>query len=301
MSTRAGAGSTREGEGVTQHRQAGTTRAPCAAFALSSSAPPPLQFHPEKSGTTGLSILRSFLETSSVAQPAQAAAPAAAAHAHAGSSGGGLNGAGGLAKRVIACLDVRSNDQGDLVVTKVRASRHEMHLSVCSAPCGFRAARAACDWRPRPVRHVWHGPEARAERRAQPSPASARAGELTRAPCGVWRVARRVRMRAQGDQYDVREKEGSRDVRNLGKPVELAARYFDEGADEVTFLNITGFRDAPLQDLPMLEVLKQVRGVWAGLGGCGVDVGGRVRWWVLQVLVQVRCLGAAGMGVVANA
>lgn len=29
-------------------------------------------------------------------------------------------------------------------------------------------------------------------------------------------------------------------VRNLGKPVELAGRYFDEGADEVTFLNITG-------------------------------------------------------------
>ena len=26
----------------------------------------------------------------------------------------------GLAKRVIACLDVRGNDQGDLVVTKVR-------------------------------------------------------------------------------------------------------------------------------------------------------------------------------------
>jgi glutamine amidotransferase/cyclase len=56
----------------------------------------------------------------------------------------------------------------------------------------------------------------------------------------------------------VREKEGGRDVRNLGKPVELAARYYEEGADEVTFLNITGFRDSPLQDVPMLEVLKQV-------------------------------------------
>lgn len=30
--------------------------------------------------------------------------------------------------------------------------------------------------------------------------------------------------------------------------------YFDEGADEVAFLNITGFRDCPLQDLPMLGV-----------------------------------------------
>ena len=47
------------------------------------------------------------------------------------------------------------------------------------------------------------------------------------------------------------------DVRNLGKPVELCERYFNEGADEVTFLNITGFRDFPLGDLPMLEVLKR--------------------------------------------
>ncbi|CAI7749832.1 unnamed protein product [Closterium sp. NIES-53] len=50
---------------------------------------------------------------------------------------------------------------------------------------------------------------------------------------------------------------GEREVRNLGKPVELAARYFKEGADEVAFLNITGFRDFPLGDLPMLEVMKR--------------------------------------------
>jgi glutamine amidotransferase/cyclase len=81
----------------------------------------------------------------------------------------------GLSKRIIACLDVRSNDQGDLVVTK-------------------------------------------------------------------------------GDQYDVRQ-EG--EVRNLGKPVELAKRYYEEGADEITFLNITGFRDFPLKDLPMIEVLEK--------------------------------------------
>ena len=35
---------------------------------------------------------------------------------------------------------------------------------------------------------------------------------------------------------------------------QLAGRYFAEGADEVTFLNITGFRDFPLGDMPMLEV-----------------------------------------------
>lgn len=82
---------------------------------------------------------------------------------------------GRLGKRVIACLDVRTNDQGDLVVTK-------------------------------------------------------------------------------GDQYDVRESSGSKNVRNLGLPVDLADRYSKEGADEITFLNITGFRDFPLTDLPMLEV-----------------------------------------------
>ena len=58
----------------------------------------------------------------------------------------------------------------------------------------------------------------------------------------------------KGDQYDVREKGESQDVRNLGQPVELAGRYAADGADEVTFLNITGFRDFPLGDLPMLEV-----------------------------------------------
>ncbi|CRK11530.1 hypothetical protein BN1723_009401 [Verticillium longisporum] len=41
------------------------------------------------------------------------------------------------------------------------------------------------------------------------------------------------------------------------RPVELARRYYEQGADEVTFLNITSFRDMPLADLPMLEILRR--------------------------------------------
>ncbi|KAH9624238.1 hypothetical protein KSS87_004981 [Heliosperma pusillum] len=60
----------------------------------------------------------------------------------------------------------------------------------------------------------------------------------------------------KGDQYDVREHTDENEVRNLGKPVELAGQYYEDGADEVSFLNITGFRDFPLGDLPMLKVLR---------------------------------------------
>ena len=121
------------------------------------------QFHPEKSGKAGLNILDNFLMqgygTPLIVTPGSISQCPETK----------------MAKRVIACLDVRSNDHGDLVVTK-------------------------------------------------------------------------------GDQYDVRQ---DGEVRNLGKPVELARRYYEEGADEITFLNITGFRDYPLQDQPMLEVLEK--------------------------------------------
>ncbi|KAK9839700.1 hypothetical protein WJX81_007064 [Elliptochloris bilobata] len=140
------------------------------------------QFHPEKSGAAGLDILRAFLDASEADLALEPALPSSNGHAR------------GLAKRVIACLDVRANDAGDLVVTK-------------------------------------------------------------------------------GDQYDVRETVGGKEVRNLGAPVELAQRYFAEGADEVTFLNITGFRDFPLSDLPMLEVLRRAsEGIFVPL-----TVGGGIR------------------------
>lgn len=133
------------------------------------------QFHPEKSGKVGLKLLGAFLRSiegglcpneSSTSTTDIAKTPSKTQ----------------LVKRVVACLDVRSNDKGDLVVTK-------------------------------------------------------------------------------GDQYDVREagsgsENGRGDVRNLGKPVELAGRYYEEGADEVCFLNITSFRQGVLDDLPMLKVLE---------------------------------------------
>ena len=37
----------------------------------------------------------------------------------------------------------------------------------------------------------------------------------------------------------------------------MARKYYEQGADEVTFLNITSFRDCPLADLPMLEILRK--------------------------------------------
>ena len=125
------------------------------------------QFHPEKSGQAGLRVIKAFLDDVPFAPFASETTITEADT--------------GLTRRIIACLDVRTNDQGDLVVTK-------------------------------------------------------------------------------GDQYDVREKSGvaaGGAVRNLGKPVEMAKRYYEQGADEVTFLNITSFRNCPLVDLPMLEILRQ--------------------------------------------
>lgn len=127
------------------------------------------QFHPEKSGAAGLALIQRFVTADDVVHSIPLTGGARVQK-------GGLGGREGLAKRVVACLDVRENDAGDLVVTK-------------------------------------------------------------------------------GDQYDVREKGG--EVRNLGKPVQLAKRYFREGADEVCFLNITSFRGEPVGEAGMIEVLEQ--------------------------------------------
>jgi glutamine amidotransferase/cyclase len=125
------------------------------------------QFHPEKSGVAGLRVLKAFLDGRLLENWTD--------------SDPGARLRTGLTRRVIACLDVRTNDEGDLIVTK-------------------------------------------------------------------------------GDQYDVREKggiEAAGKVRNLGKPVDMARRYYEQGADEITFLNITSFRKCPLVDTPMLEILRR--------------------------------------------
>lgn len=133
------------------------------------------QFHPEKSGAAGLRVIKSFLEGKMWSHPIAPSIRGTTPSSSALTKDAGTN---GLTRRIIACLDVRTNDRGDLVVTK-------------------------------------------------------------------------------GDQYDVREKTAGSEVRNLGKPVEMARRYYSQGADEVTFLNITSFRDCPITDLPMLEILRR--------------------------------------------
>jgi len=37
----------------------------------------------------------------------------------------------------------------------------------------------------------------------------------------------------------------------------LASRYYEEGADEIAFLNITSFRSGVIEDMPMLQVLEE--------------------------------------------
>ncbi|CBQ68471.1 probable HIS7-glutamine amidotransferase/cyclase [Sporisorium reilianum SRZ2] len=144
------------------------------------------QFHPEKSGRAGLELLRAWLSQPGtidpskerlLLDPAQVAAPAPQ---------------DGLTKRIVACLDVRSNDDGDLVVTK--------------------------------------GESYDVREKAEPTQAEA--------------------------QAEASSSTNKRKVRNLGKPVDLALRYYLEGADEVTFLNITSFRSCALQDQPMLSLLE---------------------------------------------
>jgi len=204
------------------------------------------QFHPEKSGVTGLHVLKGFLEVRFVLiiistfsllfkQMSSILTYIFTLYVIQAVENGTLNNTKPLTidpkattqltKRVVIALDVRSNDHGDLVVTK-------------------------------------------------------------------------------GDQYDVRENEkegvveGRGGVRNLGKPVALASRYYTEGADEISFLNITSFRQGVIEDMPMLQVLEEAsKSIFVPL-----TVGGGIRsytdpqtdqtWSALQVAARYFRAGA---------
>ena len=158
------------------------------------------QFHPEKSGKAGLDVLHAWLsqtgtiDVSKVVKRSEEARNADLERR-------------GFTKRIVACLDVRANDAGDLVVTK--GDQYDVRESEPT---------------PSPVT----------------STSSTTNNDSSTPP-----------------SLDAPATPAPRDVRNLGKPVDLARRYFAEGADEIAFLNITSFRSCPLNDQPMLDVVRQ--------------------------------------------
>lgn len=116
------------------------------------------QFHPEKSGGEGLAFLGRFLMR--VSKPCPKVVRSIPT------------------SRIIACLDVREDDDGTLIVTK-------------------------------------------------------------------------------GDSYDVRAN-STGTVKNVGEPVHMAQNYYEQGADEIVFLNITAFRKPPKENPAILQLLQEV-------------------------------------------
>jgi len=147
------------------------------------------QFHPEKSGKAGMRLLDTWLRQSTATSQRPPPAPRVPFPPKPRD---------GFTKRIIACMDVRANDQGDLVVTK--------------------------------------GDQYDVREKQPPTTTTSSAPTSSPQPTTTVRVA------------------GA--VRNLGKPVALAARYYTAGADELALLNITSFRHSPLRDQPMLAVVR---------------------------------------------
>lgn len=74
------------------------------------------QFHPEKSGAAGLAVLKGWLESTATEGASLAMQPAEPVRAQSELDADLER--KGFTKRIVACLDVRTNDAGDLVVTK---------------------------------------------------------------------------------------------------------------------------------------------------------------------------------------
>lgn len=176
------------------------------------------QFHPEKSGKAGLDVLKAWLTATE-------------------KGGVGMIDTSkkelreenqvkedlvrkGFTKRIVACLDVRANDNGDLVVTK--GDQYDVRE------------------------------DDKEEEEEEVEPVSGAPEESSSSTP----VSSTTLPSATSEQQQTPAKR-QRQVRNLGKPVDLARRYFAEGADEVAFLNITSFRSCPLHDQPMLDVVRQ--------------------------------------------
>ena len=159
------------------------------------------QFHPEKSGDAGMRLLDTWLRQPFSAQ--HRPTPVSRLPFPPGPKDG-------FTKRIIACMDVRANDQGDLVVTK--GDQYDVREK---AP-----TTTSTDLQP--------GSPTRTS--SSLSPDSPSPTTVTAKVAGA--------------------------VRNLGKPVALAERYYAAGADELALLNITSFRHSPLRDQPMLAVVR---------------------------------------------
>ena len=159
------------------------------------------QFHPEKSGDAGMRLLDTWLRQPFSTQ--HRPTPNIRLPFLPGPKDG-------FTKRIIACMDVRANDQGDLVVTK--GDQYDVREK-----------------------------QAPSTTTADPQPGSPTPTSLSLSPDSPPTAV-------------TAEVAGA--VRNLGKPVALAARYYAAGADELALLNITSFRHSPLRDQPMLAVVR---------------------------------------------
>ncbi|BGO90227.1 hypothetical protein NBRC10512_002430 [Rhodotorula toruloides] len=183
------------------------------------------QFHPEKSGKAGLAVVEAWLKATDKDGKGMLDVSKKPLRPQADVDADLVR--KGFTKRIVACLDVRANDQGDLVVTK--GDQYDVREAEESVT----------------TEDVESKPSGAPEESSSTSPA-APVAETTLPTSTV-----------SSDPSAPPPAKRQRQVRNLGKPVDLARRYYAEGADEVAFLNITSFRSCPLHDQPMLDVIRQ--------------------------------------------